>query len=259
MRGAVAVIRMQLRMGAGINSATKHGTISDDRFPRACRVLEEGIAGGAFPGCAFGVLAGGKAVLQDARGRLTYEQRSPAVTATTVFDLASVSKVVATTAIAMLLYQRRQINIDALLGDLLPEFLTGRASEDPARGIRLRHLLAHNSGLPAYVEFFKQAKTPEELLQACLRLNLETPPGVRSHYSDPGFILLGKALERCTGEALDALAQREIFASLALASTCFCPSPDFEQRFRRPRTIRPSDADAFRERFRMKTHGFWVA
>ncbi len=183
-------------------------TISDPRFGAACRVLEDAIAEGAFPGCAFGVLAEGKVQLQGARGRFAYEDDSPAVTCRTVFDLASVSKVAATTAIAMLLYQRGMLALDTPLGALLPEFVVGRLPGDPARKVTLRNLLAHNSGLPAYVEFFRTASTPNELLSACMRLQLEALPGERSNYSDAGFILLGKALETLMGESLDLFAQR---------------------------------------------------
>jgi CubicO group peptidase (beta-lactamase class C family) len=208
-----------------MDTQTTEQTISESRFGAACRVLEDAIADGAFPGCAFGVLAEGKVLLQDARGRLTYEEGSSPITSGTVFDLASVSKVVATTAIAMLLYQRGKLDLDEKLGTLLPEFLDGRSSDDVARGIKLRHLLAHNSGLPAYVEFFKNANTPAELLSACMRLSLEAEPGQRGDYSDPGFILLGKALEVCMREPIDMFAQREVFKQLGMNSTCFCPPP----------------------------------
>ncbi len=230
-------------MAAEFNPSLQHGSISDDRFAGAYRVLDEAITAGAFPGCAFGVLAGNKVILQDARGRFTYERSSPRVTITTVFDLASVSKVVATTAIAMLLHQRGTLDLDALLGDLLPGFLKGRAPNDPAQKIRLRNLLAHNSGLPGYVEFFKTASTSAELLNACLQINIETQPGERGDYSDPGFILLGKALEVCIGESLDAFAQREIFEPLGMVATCFCPAPEMRE------TIPPTEDDTtFRRR-----------
>ena len=91
-------------------------------------------------------------------GRFTYDEALPPVAGGTVFDLASVSKVVATTATAMLLYQRGQLDLDAKLGDLLPEFVMGRGPDDRRRRVTLRHLLAHNSGLPAYVEFFRTAQ-----------------------------------------------------------------------------------------------------
>ena len=195
------------------------------RFGAAYRVLEEAIAARAFPGCAFGVHAGGQVVLTDALGRFTYEPESPVVAAETLFDVASVTKVIATTAAAMLLVQRHQIDVDALLGDLLPGFIVGRDPGDPARTITLKHLLAHNSGLPGYVEFFRTAATPESLFRACLELPLEAEPGMRAEYSDPGFILLGKALEVVMGEPLDSWCAREIFQPLGMQATQFCPAP----------------------------------
>jgi CubicO group peptidase (beta-lactamase class C family) len=89
--------------------------------------------------------------------------------------------------------------------------------------VTLRHLLAHNSGLPGYVEFFRTAATPEALLQACLELPLEAEPGTRAEYSDPGFILLGKALEALTGEALATWVRARFFQPLGLTATGFCP------------------------------------
>src|SRR3974390_1097742 len=99
-------------MDTQANSPQRHRTISDPRFEAAYRVLEDAIAARAFPGCAFGVLAGGKLVLQDARGRFTYEENAAAVASDTIFDLASVSKVMATTAIAMLLCQGGRLETD---------------------------------------------------------------------------------------------------------------------------------------------------
>ncbi len=214
------------------------------RFAAVYRVAEEAVAARAFPGCAFGVLAVGEVVLQDAAGHFTYEAESPAVGPATVFDLASVSKVVATTAAAMLLTQRGRLDVDSRLGEVLPEFVAHRAEDDPAREVTLRHLLAHASGLPGYVEFFRTATDCDSLLRACFDLQVEAAPGTRAQYSDPGFILLGKALEVCAGESLDSFTDREIFAPLGLASTCFnpvaadragIPPTEIDERFRRRR------------------------
>ena len=193
------------------------------RFATACRVLDEAIDARAFPGCAFGVLAGSEVVLLDARGRFTYDEASPAVTPETVYDVASITKIAATTATVMLLHQRGLLRLETPLSELLPGFVVTRAPGDPARRVMLRHLLAHNSGLPGYVEFFRSAATPEALLQACLELSLKAEPGARAEYSDPGFILLGKALEALTGEALAPWERREIFQPLGLMATSFCP------------------------------------
>jgi CubicO group peptidase (beta-lactamase class C family) len=196
-----------------------------DRFAAAYRLLDEAIADRAFPGCAFGVLVGGDVLLTGALGSFTYDQAAPAIMPETVFDIASLTKVVASTASAMLLHQRGQLDLDSPLAELLPAFPVNRAASDPARHITLRHLLAHNSGLPGYVEFFRAAATPEALLDACLALPLVAEPGARAEYSDPGFILLGKALEALTGEPLATWVQREIFLPLGLAATGFNPPP----------------------------------
>jgi CubicO group peptidase (beta-lactamase class C family) len=199
------------------------------RFAAAYRVLADAIAAHAFPGCAFGVLASGpsgaEVVLQDAMGRFTYDDDAPAVAAGTIFDVASITKVAATTAAAMLLHQRGQLDLDTPLGELLPGFIVGRAPGQQARKVTLRHLLAHNSGLPGYVEFFRTASTPAALFRACLELPLEAEPGSRAEYSDPGFILLGKALEVVTREYLAPWVRREIYEPLGMISTGFCPPP----------------------------------
>jgi CubicO group peptidase (beta-lactamase class C family) len=195
----------------------------DPRFGRVIQVLEAAIAKGAFPGCAFGVLAGDGVVLSGALGRFTYEDDSPAVAPGTVFDVASITKVVATTAMAMLLYQRGGLDIDMPLGEILPGFVIGRPAGDRSRHVTLRHLLAHSSGLPGIVQFFKTAVTSARLLQSCLELPLEAEPGTRVEYSDPGFILLGKALEVVAGESLAGWSAREIFVPLGMTATRFCP------------------------------------
>ena len=127
----------------------------------------------------------------------------------------------------MLLHQRGQLDLETPLAELLPGFAQNRSTGavGPTAGgrVKLRHLLAHNSGLPGTVEFFRSAASPETLWKACLELPLTAEPGSRAEYSDPGFILLGKALEVLTGEALVTWLPREIFQPLQLTATCFSP------------------------------------
>jgi len=195
------------------------------RFAAALRILEEAIATRAFPGCAFGVLAGGKVILQGGMGRFSYEEDAPVVAAETVYDVASLTKVVATTATAMLLVERKQLDLDMPLGELLPGFVAGRKAADLARTVTLRHLLAHSSGLPGYIGLFRTASTPDALFRACLELPLQAEPGTRAEYSDPGFILLGKALEVVAGVGLASWTTREVFEPLSMTATRFCPPP----------------------------------
>jgi CubicO group peptidase (beta-lactamase class C family) len=216
------------------------------RFAPALRVLEEAITAQAFPGCAFGVLAGDEVVLQGALGRFTYEEDAPAVAAETVFDVASLTKVVATTAAVMLLVQRGQLDLETPLGELLPGFVVGRAPGDLARTVALHHLLAHNSGLPGYVEFFRTATTPAALFHACLELPLQAAPGTRAEYSDPGFILLGKALEVVIRADLASWTRREVFQPLGMAATGFCPSPAMRH------AIPPTEEDSTFRRCRIQ-------
>ena len=194
-----------------------------DRFAAAYHVLETAIAERAFPGCAFGVMAGGTPVLIDALGRFTYDGNAPRITPQTIYDVASLTKVVATTAAAMLLWQRGSLELDTPLAELLPGFVVGRPPGNWARHVTLRHLLAHASGLPAYVEFFRTGNSPAALFRACLELQFEAHPGERAEYSDPGFILLGKALEVLMHESLATWVRREIIHPLEMSSTGFNP------------------------------------
>lgn len=217
--------------------------LANSSFASARAVLSQAVEKRGFPGAAYGVLHGGRTVVLDAVGRFAYEENSPAVQPETVFDLASVSKVVATTAAAMILHSRGRFDLDARLGDILPAFVVGMEPGSGKERVTLRMLLAHSSGLPAYVKFFETCSTPDALLRAALQLPLEARPGARSEYSDPGFILLGKVLELLAGETLDSFCAREVFAPLGLAATGYNPAPEARA------AIPPTEADAwFRHR-----------
>lgn len=213
------------------------------RFAAAYSVLHEAIQSHAFPGAAFGVLFNGSIIALDGIGRFTYEADSPAVAAATIYDLASVSKVVATTAMAMLLYDRGQLDLDSPVGEVLPGFVVGAEAPRLRARVTLRHLLAHSSGLPAYARLFEQYPTPAALFAACLQMPLEVPPGTRAEYSDIGFILLGKALEVLARESLDSLCHREIFARPGMTATRYRPPPSWRTHI--PPTV---DDTAFRHR-----------
>ncbi|HEX3660631.1 MAG TPA: serine hydrolase domain-containing protein [Acidobacteriaceae bacterium] len=189
--------------------------------PRA--VLNQAVKQRAFPGAAWGALHNGSIVALDALGRFTYEPDAPAVSPETLFDLASVTKVIATTATAMLLVDRGLLDLDARLGDILPGFVIGMAPGSGKERVTLRMLLAHSSGMVGWAPLFRNSGTPDALLRAILQLPLESSPGTRTEYSDFGFILLGKVIELLTRTPLDVFCAREIFAPLGLAHTRFCP------------------------------------
>jgi serine-type D-Ala-D-Ala carboxypeptidase len=213
------------------------------QFQTAYSVLENAIRERAFPGAAFGVFAQNRVLALDGIGTFTYESGARPVTASTVFDLASLTKVIATTSMAMLLYQKGQLELDRPLAQILPAFAEGEASGSPRRVVTLRMLLAHASGLPGYVRLFETCEGPEALLHACLHLPLAAAPGTLSEYSDPGFILLGKALEILAGEDIETVSTRQVFTSLSMSSTCFRPATNWRA------AIPPTEEDtSFRRR-----------
>jgi CubicO group peptidase (beta-lactamase class C family) len=143
----------------------------------------------------------------------------------------------------MLLYQRGLLDLDLPLGELLPGFVVGRNPGELAHHVSLRNLLAHNSGLPGYVDFYRTITTPAALFRACLELPLEAAPGERAEYSDPGFILLGKALEVLAREYLTIWARKQVFEPLGLTATKFCPATSAQA------SIPPTEIDStFRNR-----------
>ncbi|HSK45305.1 MAG TPA: serine hydrolase domain-containing protein [Candidatus Binatia bacterium] len=210
------------------NSTLSHSfNQQDEQFQHAFAILRSAINQRAFPGAAVAITHQGKLIAHKGLGHFTYDTASLAVTAETVYDLASVTKVIATTAACMILYDRGLFKLDQPLVDLLPGFADGSAEQKQARRrVTLRMLLAHSSGLPAYIKLFQTAHSKDELHQQALRVPLTADPGTRAEYSDIGFILLGQALEKLSGEPLYQFCQREIFAKLNLGHICFNPPAD---------------------------------
>ncbi|MFZ0953483.1 MAG: serine hydrolase domain-containing protein [Candidatus Sulfotelmatobacter sp.] len=220
----------------------------DEVFAEAFAILHEAINQQAFPAASVAVTHGGSLVALKALGSFTYDGIEPGapllasfarngvfpVHPTTLFDLASLTKVVATTTTAMLLYERGLLDLEAPVSAIVPEF-TADAAKDPRRHeVTLRMLLAHSSGLPAHEKFFLKARSRAELLQAALTTPLAANPATRTAYSDIGFIILGVAFERLADESLDRFCQREIFAPLAMTHTTF--NPPLEIRAKIPPT-----------------------
>jgi len=213
------------------------------QFAAAYSVLEQAVFQRAFPGAAFSVLASGRVLALDGVGGFTYDQSTETVSASTVYDLASITKVLATTSMAMLLYQSGRLRLEQPLAQILPLFAQGEAAGSARHQVTLRMLLAHASGLPGYARLFAGVADRDALLHACLRLPLEAPPGSRAEYSDPGFILLGQALEAIAGETLQVFCARQVFAPLGMTSTCFRPPADWRS------AIPPTEEDTtFRRR-----------
>lgn len=167
-------------------------------FRNARNVLEEAREHQAFPAavCEVGSAAG--PLWTEAFGRLTYDPDAPATTASTRFDLASLTKVIATTSIAMSLVGRGRLTLETAVSDIL----TGWRHTD-RESITVAQLMNHSSGLPAHRRLPPEATSRHVAEHILLRVPLERPVGASSVYSDVGFMLLGFLLESISGKPLD--------------------------------------------------------
>jgi CubicO group peptidase (beta-lactamase class C family) len=217
----------------------------DKVFAHAFAILQQAAANQSFPCATAAVTHRGKLTALKAFGHFTYEDGSPPALPDTIFDLASITKVMATTSMALLLYQRGLLDIDVPVVGIVPEFADDESgTSDPRRGeVTLRMLLAHSSGLPAHLNLYERASTREEVTLLAARTPLTNSPGTRFEYSDLGFIVLAEALMRLADERLDTFCQREVFGPLGLARTGF--NPPVEQRLEIPPT---GNDQGFRQR-----------
>jgi len=171
---------------------------------------------------------------------------APTVKIDAIYDLASVTKAIVTTASIMMLVQRQRLDLDLPVVRLLPEF-AAVAKSDPDPGWRslvtVRNLLLHDAGLPAHRDFYKKAKGYDAVLANVVSEPLVREPGKQVEYSDLGFILLGEIVHRVSGKPLEQFARENIFRPLSMDETEFNPS-----RTLRPR-IAPTEEDKdFRKR-----------
>lgn len=205
----------------------------EQRFSNAFEIIRSAIAARAFPGASIAVTYRGDVVALEGFGRFTYGKDSRKVDTETIYDLASVTKVVATTAMAMLLFERGELNLDAKVVDLLPDFATG---DERRSSITLRMLLAHSSGLPGYERLFERAKSREDLIHLAATVPLACDPMTQAEYSDVGFILLGEILSQLAAEPIDSYCQHEVFGPLYMENTGFCPAENVRDRI--PPTVK---------------------
>jgi CubicO group peptidase (beta-lactamase class C family) len=210
--------------------------VADAKLKPAYDVLDRAVADHAFPG---GVLAVGlRGELQvHAFGRQTYDAASPAVTTDTIYDAASLTKAVVTTTLVAMQVEAGRIALDLPLARYVPEWNAG-PNPEWRKGVTIRHLLTHSSGLPAHKDYFLTIHSGREAIANICSESLEYEPGTKTVYSDLGFILLGEILERVTGRTVDQLARERIFGPLGMANTLFKPPKALGNR------IAPTEDDA---------------
>ena len=179
----------------------------------------DGIRRGAYPGAALVIGRRDTILFAKGYGRLTWSARSaPPDVDSTLWDVASLTKVIATTTALMLLVERRRVDLDAPVARYLPEF-----NGPGTAAVTVRHLLTHTSGLRAWLPLNRLARDSGAAMRIVFEQTPRVPPGTRMEYSDVNAILLGDIVYRAAGAPLDQFAAREIFAPLGLRAMMFRP------------------------------------
>ncbi len=187
-------------------------------------LLESAVVGGGIPGLVAMVGHGPAILRQWVAGQADTNPARPML-AGTIFDLASLTKVVATTTVTLALVSRGELALDDPVVAYLPRFEACRGGP-----VTVRHLLTHTSGLPKGRKFHRWCRSRDELLRDLYQTSLEAPPGSRVVYSDLGFMALGEMVAAVTGSPLDSVTAGLVTGPLAMTATGFNP-PGPAQRF----------------------------
>ena len=210
------------------------------RWAPMARAIQDAVAAHAFPGAVVAVGRRDTVLYLHAFGRVEYTEpgaptrgrtaATPArVTVHTVYDLASLTKVVGLTFAMMQLVEEGRVALDSPAVRYVPAF----SHPD----VTVRQLLTHSSGLPAWKPFYKQVRTREEMFALVNGEPLEAPPGTRMAYSDLGAMVLTQIVEHVTGERLDRYLRIHLFRPLHMLETRYLPPKAWRAR------IAPSELD----------------
>src|SRR5216684_1702146 len=226
----VTIPGVDMKLGFGLELPENSMTLQpmdvrgEAQLQPAFQVIERAIAEKAFPGATVAIGYRGKFSLH-AFGNLSYAANAAAVDTRTMYDIASLTKVVATTTLVAKLAEGDfpvPLDLDARVERYLPEWASGPQPEWRHQ-VTVRHLLTHTPGLPAFKEYWRTSKNKQDTLTKIFAEPLEYEPGTKEIYSDLGIILMAEIVERLTGRTLDDLAKTYIFSPLAMKDTVFRP------------------------------------
>jgi CubicO group peptidase (beta-lactamase class C family) len=197
---------------------------------KVAALLQCGVDERAFPGSVAAVAVGSDQFCV-AVGRETYDPSAPPTTTDAIFDVASLTKVVATTTAIMQLVETGALSLEDRAARFLP-----RLDQDRKKEITIRQLLTHTAGFPGPYEFYRFCRTPEQLIDSIYSLELVYRPGDRRLYDDISFMLLALIVERIVSASFDRFCEQSIFQPLQMANTGFRPQA-------RQRQIIPTEID----------------
>jgi len=198
------------------------------RWEPVARVVEAAVAGRAFPGAVVAIGRRDSVLYLHAFGHLDYEHGQPVQTST-VYDIASLTKVVGLTTALMQLVAQHRVDLDSPAVRYVPAFQN--------RSITVRQLLTHSSGLPAFKQWWTRVHSRDDMFALANAEPLEQPPGTHMVYSDIGALVMTQVVENVSGERLDQYLESQLFAPLGLRDTRFNPPADWLDR------IAPTEMD----------------
>ncbi|MEX2186493.1 MAG: serine hydrolase domain-containing protein [Pirellulales bacterium] len=213
-------------------------------FSPVARVLDAAVADGAFPGCVATIGNADGPLWTQAFGHLAGDGKQ-STTAETIYDLASLTKVLGTTSVVACLLRDGKMKLDDPLERFLPEFVSSAADEsrEARRRVTIEHLLTHSAGLPAGRPLYKSASGYKEIIAEAAKTKLAAPPGEKFVYSDLGFMLLGEAASRAGGKPLAELEQSLVFKPLAMRDTMRQPADNLRSRIAPTERVAGSQPD----------------
>ncbi|MEE8335727.1 MAG: serine hydrolase, partial [Candidatus Neomarinimicrobiota bacterium] len=194
------------------------------------KYMQSAISDSAWPGAVLLAAKKGKIFIHEASGFHTYD-RQESTNRGDIFDLASITKVVATTSAIMILYDQGELDLDDKVVNYLPRF-KGRQPEfvKQKNNITIKNLLTHSAGLPPFKQYYLMAGSQETRLDSIYNTEPIAPIGEQTIYSDVGVIILGKLIEKVSGTSLDIFVDSLIFKKLGMNSTYFNPPPERMKR-----------------------------
>ena len=198
-----------------------------DRLEAALDMVAAEVTDGRLPGAVVAVARGGALVAHRAMGWAQFqpEQDRRPMTLDTLFDLASLTKVMATLPCVLRLLDRGALRLEDRLGDYFPLF-----AGDGKEGVLIRHLLTHTAGLQPWLALEKEAGSRADLIDRICTAPLQEQPGTKVIYSDLSFILLGELVAKLSGQPLDQHVREAVFAPLGLPDAGFNPAPGLRRR-----------------------------
>lgn len=196
---------------------------SENSFSDIYNFLQNEIEKGVFPGAVLSIVTGEQILYQQAAGKAQLEPEERSIALETVFDLASLTKVLATTSAIMKLIESGKINLHDSIEKYFPEI--GQDKEN----INIYNLLTHTSGYQATVNLWEKKLNYKEKIEYILDIPLEYGIGETINYSDPNFILLGEVVQRVTGKTLQEYTRENIFLPLKMGNTGFNPLDNLEK------------------------------